>query len=204
MACGREADERRAGPLGDGHTDLADDEKQGLRLAHISTRGELDAAEQANLLSVEAAWVRRRNVDPSDVLDDHKLRSLHKQMFGDVWKWAGKYRTTDRNIGIDSRQVAVAVRDLAGAATWWLDDGDRGLARFHHRLVAIHPFPNGNGRHARFATDLLARAIGRPRPTWGALTVEPAEQTRRRYISALRAADRDREDLDALVTFARS
>lgn len=200
------------GPLGTGQTPLDPDESDGLLPSWVRTREDLNLAESDNIVAARTR-VRARSTD--DVLDDSWLRRLHRAMFGDVWRWAGTYRTTERNIGIDPVQIAVAVRDLvADARAWIAHDGvgnldqpleDRRLAaltiaaRFHHRLVAIHPFPNGNGRHARFATDLLVEAMGLGiELSWGAGLGDPPT-ARRRYLDALRAADRDRDDLAPLV-----
>jgi Fic-DOC domain mobile mystery protein B len=147
-------------------------------------------------------WSR---LSTEQLLDDHELRNLHAAMFSDVWNWAGKYRMTEKNIGCDPTQIAVRVRDLCRDANLWFTGdapADEDGCRFHHTLVAIHPFANGNGRHARAATDLLMRSVGADPFTWGRVNLEYATDTRRSYIAALRAADRG--DLDALMAFARS
>ncbi len=186
--------------FGDGNTPIDDDEADGLRPTWVRTRGDLNDAERDNILEARRA-IRSAPID--DVLDDLWLRQLHQRMFGDVWKWAGRYRTTDRNIGIDPTMVAGAVRTLTDDCRWWIDQdpAEVVVARFHHRLVAVHPFPNGNGRHARAAADYLAGALGAPAPTWGAASGLDGESLRAGYLAALRAADRDGEDLDALVSF---
>ena len=129
----------------DGNTPIDDDEALGLKLTWVRTRGDLNEAEAANILDARRA-IRSPAVD--EVLDDHWLRQLHRRMFGDVWDRAGVYRLSDRNIGIDWTEVPAAVRNLVqDARAWFGDDHQRtAVARFHHRLVAIHPFPNGNGR----------------------------------------------------------
>ncbi len=188
---------------GDGNTPLDDDEADGLRLSWVRTRADLNDAERDNILAARQ-WRRPTSVD--GVLDDLWLRRLHREMFGHVWTWAGRYRTTEKSIGIDPTAVSGAVRTLTDDCRLWIpsDDDDRVLARFHHRLVAIHPFPNGNGRHARAATDQLSVALARSRPTWGLGSGLDGPWLRRSYIDALRAADRDRDDLDALIEFMRS
>jgi Fic-DOC domain mobile mystery protein B len=138
----------------DGSTPLEPDERDGLIPTYIATRDELNAAEQANI-AVAVLGLRRRRLTTTKVLDELFVRSLHKAMYGDVWKWAGKYRTTERNIGVDPSVIAISVRDLVDDAKTWVAPGntwlgrDQAVCRVHHRLVAIHPFPNGNGRHAR-------------------------------------------------------
>lgn len=187
---------------GDGHTALTEEEQDGLRLFYITTRGELNEAESANIARA------RRAVPPSleGFLDDQHLRALHASMFGEVWAWAGRYRTTERNIGVAPWRISTEVRNLIEDLRVWTQaeqDLDALAARFHHRLVEIHPFPNGNGRHARLATEQLQTALGRPRFTWGRTLGIDTASLRARYIAALREADRTR-DVSLLVEFARS
>jgi Fic-DOC domain mobile mystery protein B len=146
------------------------------------------------------------------ILDDVFVRDLHHRMFGDVWKWAGKYRTTDKNIGVDPREVPVAVRNLCEDAKVWCAaaaiDAQRDAAavEVHHRLALIHPFVNGNGRHARLMADLLVVAMGGTAFSWGgtaaAMPTADGDRVRADYLDALRKADRG--DLPPLVSFARS
>lgn len=184
----------------DGNTPIDEDEAEGLRLSWVRTRGDLNEAEAANILEARRI-IRSPSVD--DVLDDLWLRRLHQRMFGDVWTWAGTYRRSGRNIGIDWTEIPVAVRVLVEDCRTWvaLDDTGVPVARFHHRLVAIHPFPNGNGRHSRAAADHLCRALGLRPPTWGARTFGANAELREAYLRALRSADRDPDDLSPLVDF---
>ena len=184
----------------DGNTPIDDDEALGLKLTWVRTRGDLNEAEAANILDARRA-IRSPAVD--EVLDDHWLRQLHRRMFGDVWDRAGVYRLSDRNIGIDWTEVPAAVRNLVqDARAWFGDDHQRtAVARFHHRLVAIHPFPNGNGRHSRATTDYLCTALGIAPPIWGAFTYANTADLRAAYLAALRTADRATNDLEPLVGF---
>lgn len=188
----------------DGATPLDPDEQVGLRLSWVATRGDLNAAEAINI--ARALTQRRwRGMSRDELLDDLVLRGLHRAMFGDVWSWAGTYRTTEKNIGVDPSLISVRVRDLCADSTYWFDGTvhvDEAGCRFHHQLVAIHPFPNGNGRHARAITDLLMKAVGAEPFTWGRTHLVRPGTTRAAYISALREADRG--DLGALLEFARS
>lgn len=185
-----------------GTTPIDSDESEGLRLPWVATRADLDEAEQASILR---GLRRRRWRDPSveDLLDDKAVRDLHRDLFGAVWSWAGRYRSTEKSIGVDPRRIAVEVRTLVDdAAVWRLGmPVDELGVRFHHRLVQIHPFPNGNGRHSRAMTDLLVRALGAEPFTWGRSLQVPTEELRVRYIAALRAADRG--DLSPLSEFVR-
>lgn len=183
-----------------GNTPIDDDEAEGLRPTWVRTRGDLNEAEAANILAARRA-IRSPSLD--EVLDHLWLRRLHERMFGDVWTWAGTYRRGDRSIGIDWTAIPAAVRALTEDCRTWvaLDDTDVPVARFHHRLVAIHPFPNGNGRHSRAAADYLCGALGLPLPTWGANTFDDATKLRAAYLRALRVADRDPDELAPLVDF---
>jgi Fic-DOC domain mobile mystery protein B len=183
-----------------GSTPIDEDEALGLKLTWVRTRGDLNDAEAANILDARRVI---RSPGVADVLDDLWLRQLHRRMFGQVWDWAGAYRLSDRNIGISWTDVPAAVRNLVRDAQAWIEDDDQRatVARFHHRLVAIHPFPNGNGRHSRAAADYLCIAVKLEPPDWGAPTYAETAQLRAAYLAALRAADRDPEDLDPLIGF---
>lgn len=187
-------------PLADGHTPLGEDDLRGLKLSYITTRGELNEAEQENILKC-----RQNNRQPTleELKDDNYLRALHRSMFGDVWDWAGTYRRLETSIGIDPAQISVSVRGLVADATIWAaHEVPLNVAvRFHHRLVWIHPFPNGNGRHGRQAADYLMQSLGQPPLTWGALGgAGDVDGIRRRYVAALRAADQgELEPLQAFV-----
>lgn len=181
---------------------LDPDERRQLLLPHIATRAQLNEAEQENIADATAwAFARRR-----DVLKESFLLSLHKRMLGQVWRWAGTIRNSDRNIGMAFHQIRPQLRLLIEDTGYWLENGtfppDEIAVRFHHRLVLIHPFPNGNGRHGRLAADLLAVRLGQARFTWGRVNLVEPEETRRRYIAALRAADA--HDIRPLLDFARS
>ncbi len=185
---------------GDGQTPLDPDEQVGLKPAWVATRGDLNDAEAANIHTARTRWLARPPA-PEDLLDDLVLRRLHQDMFGEVWEWAGQYRTTERNIGVDPHQIAQDVRNLCLDARYWVTPtcDPAAVSRLHHRLVAIHPFPNGNGRHGRFVCDLLAAGSGLPTPTWSAHLAP--EVRRERYLSALRALDSDPDDLGWLTSF---
>jgi Fic-DOC domain mobile mystery protein B len=186
----------------DAATPLTEEEREDLILSYITLRSELNEAEQANILEAEEwAFSRKR-----DVLDERFLKNLHKRMFGRVWKWAGTFRQSEKNIGVDAYQIPVELRKLLEDCRYWIEHGtyepDEIAARFHHRLVLVHPFPNGNGRHARTAADLLLVNLGRPRFTWGRANLVDAGETRDSYIAALQAADN--HDNAPLLTFVRS
>jgi len=177
----------------DGATPLDPDEREGLRLPHVTTRGELNELEQANVQQ-GLLWLSRRR--RRDVLSEEFIRELHRRLFGEVWRWAGEFRQTERNIGVDPTMIAVELRILLGDARYWTEHETyaplEAAARFHHRLVSIHPFPNGNGRHARIAADALLKECFAHRPIdWSAgHDLLDTNERRNAYIQALREADR--------------
>lgn len=186
----------------DAATPITAEEREGLIPAYITLRRELNEAEQIGIADADRwAFTRRR-----DVLDEPFLKNLHKRMFGHVWRWAGQYRTTARNIGVDAYRIAPDLHQLLADVRYWIEHQtyppDEIAVRFHHRLVFIHPFPNGNGRHSRLAADLLIAALGQPRFTWGRANLVEAQATRAAYVAALRAADG--HDIAPLLAFALS
>lgn len=189
----------------EGQTPLDPDEARGLKLAFVTTRGDLNAAE-ANNIAVGMAWAERRIASGASVADEAFLCTLHGRLFGQVWAWAGAYRTTERNIGVDPLQIRVALRqlfeDVAAWETYQSFPIDEQAARLHHRLTWIHPFPNGNGRTSRAMADLFLMAKGASAFSWGARSAAAPGDVRRRYLDAVRAADA--HDLAPLLAFARS
>lgn len=185
------------------NTPLTAEEREQLIPSYITTRAELNEAEQVNITQANRWLARARN---TDVLDDAFLRELHKRMFGDVWKWAGMYRTTPRNIGIDAYRIAMEVRQLLGDVQYWVEhetyNPDEIAVRFSHQLVSIHPFPNGNGRISRLAADLLVMKLGQHRFSWGRENLVDPSETRKAYVKALQRADCG--EIDELLKFARS
>ena len=186
----------------DASTPLTPDERAELILSYITQRRELNEAEQANIVEAELWALTRKR----DVLSERFLRQLHKRMFGKVWKWAGKIRQSERNIGVEPWRINTELAQLLSDTAFWIENGTYALdeiaARFHHRLVWIHPFANGNGRHSRLATDLLLIANGSERFTWGSVNLVDATATRRAYVDALRTADH--HEMDLLLGFVRS
>ena len=188
----------------DGATPLDPDEAAELIPSWVSTRGDLDEVEQANVVRA-ISWSRERRLKPETVLQEPFARQLHKRMFGEVWNWAGTYRRSDKNIGVHWPQIPDEVGRLIGDANYWVEHevygSDELAVRFHHGLVHIHLFPNGNGRHGRLHADILVEALGGQPFTWGAQYASDPPEHRRIYIAALREADQG--DVQPLVVFAR-
>jgi len=177
----------------DGATPLDRDELEGLRFRHITTRGELDELEQANIQTGLRLLAQRRT---ARILTDDFALTLHKRLFGDVWSWAGTLRRTEKNIGVDPLMIAVELRTLLDDAAFRLEHDiyapTEAALRLHHRMVKIHPFANGNGRHARIMADtVLTKLYAAPPIDWSAEhDLQRMNDRRRAYIDALRAADR--------------
>ena len=172
-----------------GATPVDPDEAHALIPDYVQTRPELFAWEQANILEAQR-WTRRTRVS---ALDEATIRQLHRRMFDRTWKWAGHYRHTDKNIGVDWTNIPVEVQKLVDDGAFWISEQvfplDEAAVRLHHRLVQIHPFPDGNGRHARLWCDLLLKQNGRPPIDWESDRLGKIGKVRSAYIGALRAAD---------------
>jgi len=187
-----------------GATPLDHDESEGLRLTHISTREELNLFEAKNIQEgMVWAWHSRSK----NMVDERFIRQLHQKMFADVWKWAGEFRKSNKNIGVPREIIGIELRHLCKDVQYWMDhntyDADAIAARFHHRLVAIHIFPNGNGRHARMIVDLLLeKKLSAIRFTWGGRELTEVNECRQQYIQALQKADHG--DIAPLLNFVRS
>lgn len=187
-----------------GATPLDPDEADGLIPEHVSTRGELNAWEQVNI-SKGIDWLGQRQ-DVESLLTIDFLRELHRQMFSDTWRWAGSFRWTLKNIGIPPEEILEQTHNLLADTRYWIENASYPVGeiavRFHHRLVSIHPFPNGNGRHGRLMTDALVRTTGAPPLTWGSGSIDDRGAVRDKYIQALHSADAG--DYGPLLAFVRS
>jgi len=197
-------------PIGeepDGATPL-DDDLAGLIPDFIATRGDLNEVEFENIAKA-MPWAldqaRRRGAER--ILSYEFVFALHKRMFDDVWRWAGVRRVRPTNIGVDPAQIVTQTKQAIDDAIWWHEndafEADERAARIHRRLVAVHPFRNGNGRCTRLIADLYLTSIDVPLFTWGAAgEIGAVGDIRRQYLDALRAANGD--DYGPLVTFCRS
>jgi Fic-DOC domain mobile mystery protein B len=183
-------------------TPLTPEEMRGLIPAHVAYRSELNEAEQENILRAQD-WALGRSRDP---LSEKFVKDLHRRMFSDVWRWAGEFRTSERNLGIAFYTIPAAMRHLLDETNAWIGyqsyPADEIAVRFHHRLVQIHPFPNGNGRLSRLMADLLVIRLGGERFSWGSASLREVGGVRQRYIAALQVADN--HDIGPLLAFARA
>lgn len=188
----------------DGATPLEPDESEGLIPTHIATRAELNEWEQANVARAMFWMAERRS--RGSVLSLDFLREVHRRMFGETWEWAGPFRKTAKTIGVSAAAIPESLKNLLEDTKYWIEHdtfhAEEIGARFHHRLVQIHPFPNGNGRHGRLMTDALLEELGAAPFTWGSANRDALGTARATYISALRGADEG--DYTQLMAFVRT
>ena len=176
----------------DGATPLDPDELAGLKFKHVTTRSQLDELEQANIVT-GLLWLKK-NIARDDVLTINFAMDLHKALFKEVWTWAGSFRLTEKNIGIDPFQISVALKNLLDDLSAWIEFSSyptiETVLRFHHQLVKIHPFPNGNGRFSRIYADIITEKYFAITPVqWGGRNLDKMTEMRKDYINALRTAD---------------
>ena len=189
-----------------GQTPLEEDEKEGLKIKTISTRSELNEFEQANIEQA-IEWSLKINPPYEEILSITFIKDVHKKMFSKVWSWAGKFRKTNKNIGVDKYQIEIELIKLMNDCKFWIKNKsfseDEIAIRFKHRLVKIHPFPNGNGRHSRLCADILISKVFRKKVfTWGSKNITNQGQTRMKYLNAIYEADK--ENIKPLIKFART
>ncbi|WP_343523472.1 mobile mystery protein B [Pedobacter sp.] len=190
----------------DGQTPLDDDEKDGLLISTIATREELDEFEQQNIEEA-IKWTLSKKFKPEKLLTEAFIKDIHKRMYKDVWKWAGTFRRTNKNIGVDRWQVAIELKNLLEDTRFWIENNtyspDEIAIRFKHRIVSIHCFSNGNGRHSRLLADIIVEKLFHKKVfTWGAENLSRESENRRNYINSLKLADNG--DYRGLLLFARS
>ena len=198
----------------DGQTPLDEEEKDGLLIPTIATRGELDEFEQQNIEQA-VQWTLARSFKPETVFTEEFIRMVHKRMYADVWAWAGEFRKTNKNLGTDKWQIPTELRYLLDDIRYWHENNtyppDEIAVRFKHRIVSIHCFPNGNGRHSRLMADIIIEKIYKqPVFSWnatlslsmGAANLSSEGDARAAYLKAVKAADQG--DYSLLLAFARS
>ena len=188
----------------DGNTPLSPEELADL-IPNLATKEELNEWERENIL-LAREWATSDRTAPWQMVSDQYIRKLHERMFDQTWKWAGLYRLTEKNIGVPVHEIRDRLMALFGEVRYWIENNtfspDEIAVRFHHRLVSIHPFPNGNGRHARLIADVLVMKLGNPALTWGSANLVEEGASRTRYLEAIRTADDG--EIQLLLQFARS
>ena len=190
---------------GYGQTPLDEDEKEGLLIKTITTHGELNELEQLNIEEAEL-WRHTHPVSREKVLTENFVRKLHLKMFANVWSWAGNFRRSDKNIGVEWTDIPTTLRYLLDNVKYWVENnvyGGDGIAiRFKYEIVKIHCFPNGNGRHSRIIADTLIESMGGSSFSWNGSNMVRPDETRRRYIDAIKEVDKT-NDIGPLIEFAR-
>jgi Fic-DOC domain mobile mystery protein B len=190
----------------DGQTPLDEEEKEGLLIPSITTREELNEFEQLNIEKA-IQWTFGKKLKAEQLFSEKFIKDLHKRMYGEVWKWAGTFRTSEKNIGIKSYLIAVELKQLLDDAIFWNDnntyDSEELAILFKHRLVSIHCFANGNGRHSRLIADLIMEKLYNSKFfSWGSANLVKATKARSSYRQAVRKADKN--DIQPLIAFAKS
>jgi Fic-DOC domain mobile mystery protein B len=190
----------------DGQTPLSEEEKEGLKISSITTRTELDEFEQLNIEKA-IQWTFGKKIKAKELLSERFVKNLHKRMYGEVWKWAGSFRNSEKNIGIKSYLIPVKLKQLLDDTLFWYENKTyqpiEVAIRFKHELVSIHCFPNGNGRHSRLMADLIMEKLyGEAFLSWGSANLANVTDKRKEYILALKQADQNQ--IQPLISFAQS
>ncbi|MEI8280757.1 MAG: mobile mystery protein B [Bacteroidota bacterium] len=192
----------------DGQTPLEEEEKDGLLPTAVTTKGELDEVEQRNIEdAIRWTMQRRKKFKKEEILTEAFVMELHKTMFGEVWKWAGEFRKTDKNLGVSKYQIGTDLKVLLDDCAYWIDhniyEADEIAIRLKHRIVLIHCFANGNGRHSRLIADIIVEKVfGKKVFSWGSVQLVQQGIARAGYLQALREADKG--NYEPLIVFARS
>ncbi len=189
----------------DGQTPLDEDENDGLLIKTISTRGELDEFEQLNIEKA-IEWTISRKFKTEYILSEQFVKLLHYKMFCDTWLWAGKFRKTNKNIGVDKYLIGEELKCLIDDCLFWIENKtypeDEIAIRFKHRLVEIHCFPNGNGRHSRLMADvIISKIFEKNYFTWSSSNLNKKSEARTNYLNAIKKGDKG--FIQPLIKFAR-
>lgn len=190
----------------DAQTPLSEEEKEGLLIKSITTHGELDEHEQLNIEDA-VKWIINTKFKKDKILTEKFIKTLHKKMFGNVWSWAGEFRKSEKNIGVKWVGIGTELRTLLNDTNYWIENKtyppDEIAIRFKHRLVNIHCFPNGNGRHSRIMADIIIESIFAEKIfSWNQSNMVKADETRKEYIRSIREGDKG--DINPLIKFARN
>jgi Fic-DOC domain mobile mystery protein B len=190
----------------DGQTPLSEEEKEGLLIKSITTHGELDEHEQLNIEKA-IEWIISIRLKKEKILSETFIKNLHKKMLGNVWAWAGEFRKSEKNLGVKWITIGVELKTLLDDTQYWIENKtyspDEITIRFKHRLVNIHCFPNGNGRHSRIMADVLIESVfGEKIFSWNQSNMVKPDDVRKDYIQSMREGDKG--SVDSLIKFARN
>lgn len=190
----------------EGQTPLDEDEKDGLLIKSITTRGELDEFEQLNIEKA-IEWTLGKKFKAEQIISEGFVKDLHYRMFSDVWAWAGQFRKSNKNIGVEKHLIAVSLKQLNDDCKYWIKNiiypEEEIAIRFKRRIVNIHCFSNGNGRHSRLLADIIINHIfGKAFFTWGRTNLNKKGEARTNYLNAIRAGDNGK--IQPLIAFAKS
>ena len=189
-----------------GQTPLDEEEKDRLKIKTIETKGELDEFEQKNIEQA-IQWTLGRKYKTDKIISESFIKSLHQRMYSEVWIWVGNFRQTNKNIGVDRWQIPTELRKLLNDTLFWIEHNsfseDEIAIQFKHRIVSIHCFPNGNGRHSRLMADLITEKIFKRKVfTWGQSNISSKHGIRTEYLNALKKADKG--NYTDSINFSRS
>jgi Fic-DOC domain mobile mystery protein B len=189
-----------------GQTPINEEEKEGLRIETINSQSDLDEFEQLNI-EESLQWIFAKKFKPQQVFTEKFICNLHKRMYGNVWAWAGKFRKTEKNIGVKQYQIPTQLKNLCDDALFWIENNtytaEEIAVRFKHRIVSIHCFPNGNGRHSRLMADIIIEKLFHKKSfSWGADNLSKESNTRKEYLKAVKEADNNK--YQPLLDFANS
>jgi Fic-DOC domain mobile mystery protein B len=189
----------------EGQTPLDDDEKEGLKIPTVITRGELDEFEQQNIEQA-IIWSIKRKFRAEDILTEKFVKEVHRKMFAEVWSWAGEFRITNKNLGVDKWEIGTELKKLLDDTVYWISHqtypADQIALRCKHRMVSIHCFANGNGRHSRLMADIIiSHVFKQPLFSWGTKYANMPGESRNEYLKAIRLADKG--NYLPLLDFAR-
>ena len=190
----------------EGQTPLSEEEKEGLLISSITTHGDLDEHEQLNIEEA-IKWLLNKKIKKDKILTESFIKMVHKKMFNNVWSWAGEFRKSEKNIGVRWINIGVDLKTLLDDTNYWIENKtyapDEIAIRFKHRLVNIHCFPNGNGRHSRIMADIIIESVfGEKIFSWNQSNMVKADDTRKEYIRSIREGDKG--DTKPLIKFARN
>ena len=190
----------------EGQTPLDEEEKEGLLIPTITTRGELDEFEQQNIEKA-IEWTLGKKFKQEKIFTKEFVCELHRKMFSDVWKWAGEFRHSNKNIGCDWKQVGIQLKQLNGDGAYWIENKtyleEEIAIRYKHRIVNIHCFSNGNGRHSRLMGDvIISHVFGKDIFTWSGASLNQKSDARNNYLKAIRQADKG--EIKPLIEFAKT